>query len=291
MLSRSRAAWARGIAVPRLAGTSVAMGSWSMKSCARRPGNRDLVLSLVRRWGGAALAASSVSSSEAAAPSDEPAKHPTDLGSLIELRNDYTRKGEAVTNAGVLHGEYAARPWISLRVEVPFVYVDTPKSGSAFGVGDVSARATARLAAFEVSLLAGADFLFDSAASPELGAGKNVIGPFATVAWDLGPGVWVRVQVQQLASFGGDSRRPAVSATSVRPYALVSLPEGFWLMVDQKLQVYQAGNQRLGYTAVFEAGKELTNEVSMYVDPGVELDSPWALAWLMSAGIRWTAPR
>jgi hypothetical protein len=78
-----------------------------------------------------------------------------------------------------------------------------------------------------------------------------------------------------------------VSASSVRPYALVALPEGFWLVLDQTLRVDHKGTRDLAYSAILEAGKELSKEVSVYVDPGVELDSPWALTWLMSAGVRW----
>jgi hypothetical protein len=236
------------------------------------------------------IASTVIPSAALAAPAPEPVKHSTDLGSLVELRDDYMKSGPAVSNALVLRGDYAPEPWIGVRLELPFVYADRPKMRAAVGFGDVYARATVRLFASEVSLLAGSDFFLDTAATKVLGGGKNVFAPFATVAWDLGPGVWVRAQLQHLASVGGDPKRGVVSGTSLRPYALVSLPEGCWVMLDQTFRLDHKGPRRFGYTGIFEAGKELSKEVSVYVDPGIQLDSPFALGWLMSAGVRWTMP-
>jgi hypothetical protein len=225
-----------------------------------------------------------------AAPGPAPAKHSTDLFSLVELRDDYMKSGPAMSNSVVLRGDYAPAPWIGVRVELPLVYADKPKMRAAVGFGDVYARATVRLFASDVSLLTGADFFLDTAATKVLGGGKNVFAPFATVAWDLGPGVWIRVQAQHLASIGGDPKRGTVSASSVRPYALVAFPEGYWMVLDQTFRFDHQGPRSFGYTGIMEGGKELSKQVSVFVDPGIQLDSPFALGWLMSAGVRWTMP-
>ena len=259
-----------------------------MMRCAKRPGTRVRVFSLVRRCGGAAVASTLLSS---AALAEEQTKHSTDLSSAIDIHDDYSKSGPSVTNSLVLRGDYAAERWLGLRVDLPLTYIDTPKARPAMGFGDVSARGTVRIVASDLSLLAGADLLIDTAASTKLGGGKNVFGPFVTLAWDLGPGVWLRTQVQHSASIGGDPKRPRVSASSVRPYALVGLPEGYWFLLDQKLQVYHDGSKNLSYAAVVEVGKELSKDVSMYIDPGIQLDSPWALTWMVSAGVRWGIPR
>ena len=263
-----------------------------MMSCARRAGNRVLVFAFVRRCGGAALALTAMSGvAEAAAEAaPAPVKHSTDLGSLVELRDDYEKSGPSMSNAFVLRGDYAPAPWFGVRVDLPLVYADRPKMRAAVGLGDVRARATLRLFASDVSLLTGSDFFLDTAATKVLGGGKNVIAPFATVALDLGPGVWMRLQLQHLASMGGDPTRGQVSATSVRPYALVSLPEGYWMVLDQTLRFDHQGPRNVGYTGVVEGGKELSKEVAVYVDPGIQLDSPFALGWLASAGVRWSMP-
>ncbi len=259
-----------------------------MMSCARRAGNRVLVFSFVRRWGGAALALTAMSGVAEAAPA--PPRHSTDLGSVVELHDDYSTSGHSMSNALVLRGDYAPTPWMGIRMELPFVYADRPKMRAAIGVGDVHARATLRLFASDVSLLTGADFFLDTAATRVLGGGKNVFAPFATVAWDLGPGAWLRLQLQHLASIGGDPARGMVSASSVRPYALVSLTDGYWMVLDQTFRFDHRGPRTFGYTGVVEGGKELTKEVAVYVDPGIQLDKPFALGWLMSAGVRWTLP-
>jgi hypothetical protein len=248
------------------------------------------VPSLVRRWGGAALASTAMTSPAAAESFPEPTKHSTDLGSLIELRDDYLKSGKAMTNALVLRGDYAPERWLSLRVDVPFTYVDKPRIRPTFGLGDVYVRGTARLVASDVSLLAGSDLFLDTASSSALGGGKNVIAPFATASWDLGPGVWMRLQVQEFASIGGDPRRAPVSATSLRPYAFIALPEGCWMMLDQTIRFDHQGSRDFSYLGILEGGKELSKEVSVYVDPGVQLDSPFALTWLLTGGIRWVMP-
>jgi hypothetical protein len=226
-----------------------------------------------------------------AALAEEETKHSTDLGSAVDLHDDYSRSGSSITNSLVLRGEYAPETWLGLRLDLPLSYVDTPKARPTMGFGDVSARATVRLAASDLSLLAGATLLVDTAAFPKLGGGKNVFGPFVTLAWDVGPGVWLRTQFQHNASIGGDPKRPTVRSSSVRPYALVSLPEGYWFLLDQNFQVYHEGAKSLSYSAVAEVGKELSKDVSVYLDPGVQLDSPWALTWMLSAGVRWSLPR
>lgn len=221
----------------------------------------------------------------------EETKHSTDLGSSVDLHDDYSKSGASITNSLVLRGEYAADPWLGFRIDLPLSYVNTPKARPEMGFGDIDARVTVRIAASELSLLAGANLVIDTAASPALGGGKNVLGPFVTLAWDLGPGVWLRTQVQHTASIGGDPKRPTVSASSVRPYALVGLPEGYWLLLDQKLQVYHRGSKNLSYAAVVEVGKELSKDVSVYLDPGIQLDSPWGLTWMVTGGVRWGLPR
>ncbi len=250
-----------------------------------------------RWWGGAAVAgALTIGNAAAAPPVPQPvsdprhAKHPTDLASFIELRDDYAKSGRSITSSLVLRGDYAPVPWVGFRLELPLTYVDKPTTRPTMGLGDVYARATVRLVASDVSLLVGSDCLLDSASAKTLGGSKNVLGPFATVSWDLGPGVWVRAQIQEIASFGGDPKQATVSATSVRPYALVALPEGFWFVLDQTLRLDHKGPRDLAYTAILEGGKELSKDVSVYVDPGVELDSPWALTWLMTGGVRWMMP-
>ena len=248
------------------------------------------MFSFVRRCGGVALALTAMSGVAEAAPGPAPATHSTDLGSLVELRDDYVKSGPSMSNGLVLRGDYAAAPWIGIRMELPLVYADKPKMRGAVGIGDVYARATVRLFASDLSLLTGSDLFLDTAATRVLGGGKNVIAPFATVAWDLGPGVWMRLQLQHLASIGGDPGRGTVSATSVRPYALVSLPDGYWMLLDQTLRFDHRGARSFGYTGILEGGKELSKRVSVFVDPGIQLDSPFALGWLMSAGVRWSMP-
>jgi hypothetical protein len=208
----------------------------------------------------------------------------------VDLHNDYSKNRKGMTDALVLRGTYAPAPWVALQMDLPLMYARPAKGPSVFGIGDVSGRATVRLMASETSLLAGTTFVLDSAAAKGLGGGKNILGPFATVAWDLGPNAWVRLQLQQLASFGGDPRQPTVSASTVRPYAYVGLPAGYWLVLDQTLRVDHKGPQDLSYTAVLEGGKELSKTVAVYVDPGVELDSPWALTWMLTGGVRWSMP-
>jgi hypothetical protein len=258
-----------------------------MMRCANPPGNRDLVFSLVRRCGGAALALTALSSTALA----QTPRHSTDLGSAIDFHNDYSKSGPTITNTLVLRGDYAPEPWIALRLELPLAYVDTPSARPAMGFGDIYTRATARIVASDLSLLAGTDLVIDSAASPTLGGGKNVVGPFATLAWDIAPGAWLRTQVQHNASIGGDPHRRRVRTTSVRPTALVALPDGYWFLVDQKFQVYHDGRKNLSYSAVLEGGMELSPDVSVYIDPGVQIDSPWALTWMLTGGVRWGLPR
>jgi hypothetical protein len=220
------------------------------------------------------------------------AAEPGDLSTFIELRNDYTTRGDGgFVNAAVLRGDYAFNRAFSLRLDVPLVYAGGVEAQRSPGLGDVLIRPLVRVArAPRFAFQLGADLRLDSAASAALGAGRNRVAPLAQAFFGVSGGTTIGVFVQHAVSFGGDPRREIVNSSVVRPFAIIELPAGFWISPDQRFEIDYRSTPRLVSTSVLEVGKALSDRVRVYVDPGVEVSRTGPVNWLVTGGVRWAFP-
>lgn len=228
----------------------------------------------------------------AAAPRarDEPAL--ADLGTFIELRDDFVSRGRrGFFNATVIRGDYAFNRGVSLRADVPLAVAQGAQGERRFGLGDVLVRPLVRVVGLRrFAMLLGTDLVLDSATQPELGAGKNVVGPLLQMYVGSPGGSRLGLFMQHVVSFGGDPERDDVHASVVRPFAVIDLPRGFWVQPDQRFQINYRGGPRLVSTSVLEVGAGLSERVLVYVDPGIQVDTRGQVDWLVTGGIRWEFP-
>lgn len=217
---------------------------------------------------------------------------PADRGTSIELRNDYGTRGKGgFVNATVLGAEYAFNKGVSLRVDVPMVYTGELGAERSLGLGDVLVKPNVRLVDTpHFALLLGSDLVLDSAASAALGSGKNRVAPFAKMFFGASSRLWLGLTLQQAVWFGGDPRREGVNYSVLLPFAILDLPAGFWLELDQRLQIDHRDAPNLASTTILEVGKVINDRVQVYVDPGVQVSRTGTVDWLMTGAVRWTFP-
>ncbi|WP_433936948.1 hypothetical protein AB3662_20035 [Sorangium cellulosum] len=229
---------------------------------------------------------------EAAAPRT-PAPAAANLGTFVELRNDYVSRGRnGFFNAAVIRGDYAFDRSFSLRADVPLAYAGGLEGERNVGLGDVLIRPLVRaIGTPRFALLVGSDLVLDSATNRALGSGKNQVAPLVQAYVRVARPARIGLQLQHAASFGGDPRRDDIQVSVVRPFAIVELPRGFWVGPDQSFQFNHLGGPRVVSTSVLEVGAELSERVQVYVDPGIQVSSQGAVDWLVTGAVRWAFPQ
>ncbi|WP_434048137.1 MULTISPECIES: hypothetical protein [Sorangium] len=229
---------------------------------------------------------------DAAAPRT-PAPAAANLGTFVELRNDYVSRGRnGFFNAAVIRGDYAFDRSFSLRADVPLAYAGGLEGERNVGLGDVLIRPLVRAVGTpRFALLVGSDLVLDSATNRALGAGKNQVAPLVQAYVRVARPARIGLQLQHAVSFGGDPRRDDIQVSVVRPFAVVELPRGFWVGPDQSFHFNHLGGPRVVSTSVLEVGAELSERVQVYVDPGIQVSSQGAVDWLVTGAVRWAFPQ
>ncbi|WP_437603523.1 hypothetical protein WMF28_18190 [Sorangium sp. So ce590] len=293
----------------RRAGSSAAVGLLAL--CSASTGAAEDRVDAVRRADVAALA--SAQSARPAQPTRPVAPAPphrgperrgaaapraqataaANLGTFIELRNDYVSRGSSgFFNAAVLRGDYAFNRSFSLRADVPLAYAGGLEGQRDVGLGDVLIRPLVRaIATPRFALVLGSDLVLDSATRRALGAGKNQVAPLVQAYVRVARPARLGLQLQHAVSFGGDPRRDDIQTSVVRPFAIIELPRGFWVGPDQSFHFNHRGAPRVVSTSVLEVGAELSERVQVYVDPGIQIDSRGAVGWLVTGAVRWAFPQ
>ncbi|XYI03254.1 hypothetical protein ACMHYB_27230 [Sorangium sp. So ce1128] len=229
---------------------------------------------------------------DAAAPRTQAAAA-ANLGTFVELRNDYVSRGRnGFFNASVIRGDYAFDRSFSLRADVPLAYAGGLEGERNMGLGDVLIRPLVRAVGTpRFALVVGSDLVLDSATSRALGSGKNQLAPLVVGYVRVARPARLGLQLQHAVSFGGDPRRDDIQTSLIRPFAIVELPRGFWVGPDQSFQINHRGAPRVVSTSVLEVGAELSDRVQVYVDPGIQVGSQGAVDWLVTGAVRWAFPQ
>jgi hypothetical protein len=253
-----------------------------------RRANRSFSRFILKRCGAIAGAALGLAAPFGSAAAEVPA--PAAFGTQVEMKNDYVNRGDgSFSNATVLGADYALLPQLALRVDLPVVYAGAVEGERSFGLGDVLIRPTVRaFSSRNVALLLSAELGLDSASSKALGTGKNSIAPSAVVHYVASQTARVGLSLQHQVSFGGDRRREDIRTTRIRPFTHIGLPLGFWLQPDQRFQIEHRGARRFTSTSVVEVGKAFGERVRVYVDPGIQINDPGPVGWLVTAGVQWS---
>jgi hypothetical protein len=128
------------------------------------------------------------------------------------------------------------------RLDVPFVYnsLATDQDAQQFGLGDISLRLlgykinqtkrSATTASMEISL--------NTASSPLLGTGKNMLIPMLTYSRALNRrGLLMAIVFQEVISFSGDENRDDVSFSKIQPILIYPWTRKMWTVLAPELYI------------------------------------------------------
>ena len=249
-----------------------------------------IAIALCLPWAGA-LAAESAATTDA-----HIAKRldPTDFRSRVEFRNRLQEpQSGGIRNTAFARLEYAfSKTWL-VRVETPVMVYDAEKPGSVTegGMSDLLVRANVRLLRTEhVALVAGAEFLLDTASDRALGSGHHIGGPIAFLSIESHSlHTTFFPLVQHMESFAGDASRREVNYTMTRLFALTRWPERFYTGTELSIYYDHERNQE-GATLELEMGRFITPHIAVWTRPGIGNWGdriPQVYNWDLEFGIRY----
>jgi len=176
----------------------------------------------------------SMQQKEGRAAADDPSQFFTRIEFYNELQ--HYKKNNLYLNQTILRTNVKVGKRFTTRVDIPLVYnsLSTPAGYKQFGIGDISFRLlgyklmenpkSALTASIEISL--------NTAASPLLGTGKNIIIPMITYS-KLVPEnkIILAMVLQQANSIGGDEERSKISFTKIQAIAIKIWKPKLWTVL------------------------------------------------------------
>lgn len=196
-----------------------------------------LFLLLLVQWTSVSDAQTSSDTLEAeqqGAKADDPSQFLTRL----EVFNNLQRydKRDAYLNQTTLRNIVKIGKRFTSRVDIPFVYnsYESPANHQPSGLGDISLRLLGYqiLQTRKAALTASVEVSLNTAQSPLLGTGKNLIIPVVTYSTMLRKRTNLFVIIlQQTNSFSGDEARKDLSFTKIQPILLNVWSKRTWTVV------------------------------------------------------------
>jgi hypothetical protein len=263
-----------------------------MKPVTSRSAGLALLCVLMAGFTSAVLAQAQTSTPGAA---ETALKRPTDFRTRAEIRNEYQDVEEdGYRNLIVPRFEYAVSPSVAFRVETPYVFHDPGGTDPdrVSGFGDLLVRGAWRAMqseGFALNLVL--EVTFATAVDDRLGSGKDVLAPLVYAAVDLPRQNSVFFpNFQHYVSVAGDSGRPDVNYTVLKPNLLTRWPNNFYTFLEPAFVIDWERDHDFGLTVELEAGKIVSKNVALWVRPGVgaiKHDLPQIYDWNMEIGARY----
>ena len=165
----------------------------------------------------------------------EEGRSATDFLSRLRVQSGYIRLPRGVYFATTRFSiDYALRPSVSFRLQVPFLWSDPddPSVSSAVGLGDISTRALFRVwQSPHFSVVVGTELTFPTATDPLLGTQKYRVSPLAALVFQYRNFLFVPVY-QQVISYAGNVDRNEINIIRFRPVLLAAWPRGWWTLTQ-----------------------------------------------------------
>ena len=162
--------------------------------------------------------------------------NPADFITRLEVFNKLQQFQHGVyLDVTTLRAVVALGDKFTTRLDVPVVYNSMNIQGYVqFGIGDISLR----LLGYRIfksprsALLTSVEFSFNTAQSPLLGTGKNIIIPVVAYSWILPKSRTIlALSFQEYYSLWGDRSRPDISFTRLQGHYIQGWTKKFWTVL------------------------------------------------------------
>ena len=213
----------------------------------------------------------------------------------MEARNEYQNfAGDGYRNIFAPRLDYAVKPSLALRLELPHVTYDPGGSGRRVsGQGDLLARVASRATQRDgFALVIATDLIFDTADDDRLGYGKTVLAPHVFAAIDIEEYNSIFFpNIQHYFSVGGSSLRKDVSFTTLKPNLLTRWPNKVYTFIEPQFTIDWENHDKVGLTLEVEVGKILSKNIAAWARPGIGLinrnELPQVYEWNFELGARY----
>ena len=224
---------------------------------------------------------------------DDPANFLTRVEFFNELQH-YERNGnDFYVNQTTLRTIFKLGKRFTTRIDLPYVYnsINTPANHKQSGIGDISFRLLGykfwekKLSAFTASI----EISMNTAQSPILGTGKNVILPVISYS-KLIPKkkILVSAVFQQANSIGGDETRSDISFSKLQVIVLKYWSRRFWTVLAPEWYLdYVHGGASMNLRTRFTGAP--TPRMNIWITPsaGIFGDFVGRYQWSLDIGGRY----
>lgn len=222
---------------------------------------------------------------------------PSTVLSRVEVFNEFQhfQNGEYL-NVTTLRNIIALGKRFTTRLEIPIVYNSTSGAGyHQYGVGDISIR----LLGYKImqrkksAMLASLEFSGNTAQSPLLGSGKNVLSPVVAYSITIPKQkIIMAFTWQEYFSVSGDDNRNDIRWTRFQIYYLQSISAKVWILILPELYL---DHDKGGASMNFESfgAYRITNRLAFWIKGGIGLfgDHPARYQWTAETGLRYLYKR
>ena len=220
---------------------------------------------------------------------DDPSQFLTRMEVLNELQY---RETLGHINVTTFRSVIALGKRMTTRIDIPIVYNNAPIEGyDRSGIGDISVRLLGYriIESSRAVALASVEFSFNTAQSPLLGSGKNVISPLIAGSWRIPKHRTVLAGLfQQYYSLWGDPTRNDVSWTKFQFYLLNAWSKRAWTLFAPEVY-FDHHSSGASMNVEGTACYRLTGRLTLWIKGGAGLfgDHPARYQWTAETGLRY----
>lgn len=226
---------------------------------------------------------------QSAIAQDDPAQFLTRVEVINELQHF---ESIDFLNVTTIRSVIALGKKFTTRFDIPIVYNSHAVAGyDQYGLGDISVRLLGYkfLESQKAALLASVEFSFNTAQSPLLGSGKNIVLPVLTFSHRVKQKTIFAISFQEYFSLWGDESRKDVRWTKIQFYYIRAWSRKLWTLVLPEF--YLDHNQGSGASMDIEASLyyRFTPRFAIWGKGGVGLfgEHPARYEWTAETGLRY----
>lgn len=218
---------------------------------------------------------------------------PSTILSRMEVANEFQHfQNGHYLNITEVRNVLALGKRFTTRIEIPIVYNSTSGTGyDQYGIGDISVRLLGYkiLQRKKSAMLVSLEFSGNTAQSPLLGSGKNVLSPVIAYSRYIPEKKTIMAfGLQQYYSISGDESRDDIKWTRIQIYYLHALSKKIWILIFPELFL---DHIKGGSSMNFETSGyyRLSHHVTAWMKGGAGLfgEHPARYQWTAETGLRY----
>ena len=237
--------------------------------------------------------ADSIANTEPGTSADDPSQFFTRTELFSEWQHYNRNASEYNLNQTTLRTVVKLGKRFTTRLDVPVVYnsFDSPNNFKQFGLGDISFRLLGYkfLQTKKSAITASMEISLNTAQSPLLGTGKNILLPMFTYTTAvMDKRMLLAVVLQEAFSFSGDEAREPLSFTKLQGIMLYSLSRKTWFVVAPEMYLdYVHGGASMNLEARFAYAPVKRVNIWVQAGSGIFGDFVARYQWGGEAGCRY----